>query len=303
MNLKSAIEKFLEHAEAVKHQSPKTIDNYTRYLSLFLEFAWNINVSIIDFDLIQKYSLFLHRRKNRYWEQISIKTQNYYLISLRSLLKYLAKRDIKTLSAEKVELAKVWNREVDFLTRDELERLFSSVDLSSKTWMRDLAILHCLYSTGLRVSELCCLDRNQVNLKTKEFVVRWKWNKLRIVFLSDQAVEIIDSYLKLRSDNFKPLFISQSNRGKNAWIIDDEKVRLSRDTVERIVQKFRFAAWILKKVTPHTLRHSFATWLLWNWADIRSVQEMLWHASITTTQVYTHVTNNRLREIHEKFHG
>ena len=302
MNLKEWIIKFLNYIEVTKHQSPKTIDNYTRYLKAFSDFAWDINVLRIDFNLIQEFNLVLHRKTTRYWNTLSIKTQNYYLTSIRSLLKYLAKNDIESLSPEKIELAKIWTREVDFLYKDEVDRLFKSVDFKSKTGFRDFAILNCLYSTWLRVTELCSLNINQVNLKTKEFSVRWKWNKLRMVFLSKDSADTIWRYLKTRDDNFSPLFISASNRWKNVGIVDWERLRLTRDTVERIVEKYRFRSWILKKVTPHTLRHSFATWLLQNWAWIRDVQEMLWHASITTTQVYTHVTNRRLKEIHDKFH-
>ena len=301
-SLKNAIKIFDDNL-IIKNYSQNTLENYRRYLALFLDFSWDILVSKINFDLIQNYSLFLHKKKDRFWQFIWIKTQNYYLIAIRSFLKYLAKRDIETLSAEKIELSKIWAREVSFLDFEEINRLFNSVDLSSKTWERDFAIMHCLYSTGLRVSELCSLNRNQVNLKTREFAVRWKWNKLRIVFLSENCAKIIEKYLEKRFDNFAPLFISQSNRWKNIWILDWEKLRLKRDTIENIVQKYRFKSWIVKKLTPHTLRHSFATWLLSNWADIRSVQEMLWHSSITTTQVYTHVTNKWLKEIHKKFHN
>lgn len=302
MYLKDAVFKFLEYIEITKHQSQKTVENYTRYLLAFLDFTWNIDVNEIDFNLIQEFKLSLHRKETRYWDTLSVKTQNYYLTSIRSFLKYLAKIDIESLAPDKIELAKIWNREVDFLLAEEVYELFKSVDLSSKTWFRDLAILHCLYSTWIRVSELCSLNRDQVNLKTKEFAVRWKWRKLRLVFLSEESVKHIENYLKTRIDNHKPLFISQSNRWKNKWILDWESLRLTRDIIEWIVEKYKLRAWIMKKVTPHTLRHSFATWLLRNWADLRDVQEMLGHSSITTTQVYTHVTNKRLKESHEKFH-
>lgn len=302
MRLKDAVFKFLEYIEVTKHQSQKTVENYTRYLLSFVDFAWNIDVSDINFQLIQDFKLKLHRKETRYWDTLSVKTQNYYLTSIRSMLKYLAKNDIDSMSPDKIELAKIWNREVDFLMAEEVYDLFNCVDVSSRTWFRDLAILHCLYSTGLRVSELCSLNKDQVNLKTREFAVRWKWRKLRLVFLSEEAVEHIENYLKTRSDNFKPLFISQSNRWINKSILDWDSLRLTRDIIEWIVEKYKLRAWIMKKVTPHTLRHSFATWLLRNGAWLRDVQEMLGHSSITTTQVYTHVTNKRLKEAHDKFH-
>lgn len=303
MNLKQSIKRFLNYIEVTKHQSPKTIDNYTRYLRVFSDFVWDIQLEDINFDLIQEFNLFLHRKQTRYWDWLSIKTQNYYLTSIRSFLKYLSKNDIDSLSPEKIELAKVWNREVEFLLKWEVDLLFSSVNLKSRTWYRDLAIMYCLYSTWIRVSELCSLNIKQVNLKTREFSIRWKWNKLRIVFLSSEAVKHISAYLNTRSDNFDPLFLSASNRWVNVSILEWEKLRLGRDSVERIVEKHRLKSGIMKKVTPHTLRHSFATWLLINWAWIRDVQEMLGHSSITTTQVYTHVTNKRLKEVHDKFHN
>ncbi len=302
MNLKQSIHRFLNYIEVTKHQSPKTIDNYSRYLRVFLDFIWDINIEDISFDLIQEFNLFLHRKQSRFWDWLSIRTQNYYLTSIRSFLKYLAKNDIEALSPEKIELAKVWTRQVEFLHTDEVNKLLDSVDLKSRTWFRDLAIMHCLYSTWIRVSELCWLDIKQVNLNTREFSIRWKWNKLRIVFLSDQSVKHIRQYLKTRVDNFEPLFLSASNRWRNVSILEWERLRLKRDAIERIVEKYRLRSWILKKVTPHTLRHSFATWLLSNWAGIRDVQEMLGHSSITSTQIYTHVTNKRLKEVHDKFH-
>jgi len=305
MKIAEAINDFLVHCEITKNQSVNTIENYTRYLGRFEDFFKDIeNIEAISLRDIQKYHLDLHRSTNKKGESLSVKTQNYYLIAVRALLKYLIKLDVEVMVPEKIELAKTEERVVDFLNRDELERLFSAVDPSARTGKRDRAILECLYSTGLRVSELCRLNIAQVDLQHKEFGIQGKGKKIRIVFLSDRAVEYIREYLAQRSDNYSPLFISASNR--SAKVIDltnnGESFRLSRDTVERVVQKYRINAGIIKHVTPHTLRHTFATELLKNGADIRSVQEMLGHSSITTTQIYTHVTHSKLRDIHSKFH-
>jgi len=302
-NLSDLIEQFLVHAEVDKNQSNKTLENYRHYLGRFLEFAGDISPSKINYALVQKYRLHLNRMEVK-GKTLGKKTQNYHIIALRAFLKYLQKNDIDTLSAEKIELAKIPERTVDFLTREEVETIMKQVDTSKEIGLRDRAILECLYSTGLRVSELCALSRDQVNLKTREFAVRGKGNKMRIVFLSERAENWISQYLKLRDDNYDPLFISYSRRSKNKIDLDGgESRRLQRDTIEAVVAKYRRLAGIVKKVTPHTMRHSFATQLLQNGADIRSVQEMLGHSSITTTQIYTHLTNKRLKEVHKKFHG
>ncbi len=224
---------------------------------------------------------------------------------MRAFLKYLIKNDVETLAPEKIDLAKLPERSVEFLSREELDRLLKPAKALSKApqiqILRDLAILETLYSTGLRVSELISLNRDQVDLVRKEFMVRGKGGKNRIVFLSNTAVEKIKTYLAFRQDNFDPLFISHG-RNVSKDITKGEKRRLSRVTIENVVRTHARQAGIIKKVTPHTLRHSFATEMLINGADIRSVQEMLGHASITTTQIYTHITNKKLREIHEKYH-
>lgn len=304
MDLKDAVYDFLSYIEITKNQSPKTIENYTRYLEYFLDNVEdNKKVESLSLADIQKYRIQLHRKEDEFGKKISVKTQNYYLIAIRAMLKYLLKQDKDVLAPDKIELAKVEERVVDFLEREELERLFQAIQ-GDKNVKRDRAIVECLYSTGLRVSELCNLNRDQVDLDRKEFGVRGKGRKLRIVFLSERAAEYIGEYLKTRNDNYKPLFISASNRSKNLVDITGggEHFRLQRDTVEKLVQKYRRNAGIIKNVTPHTLRHTFATELLKNGADIRSVQEMLGHSSITTTQIYTHVTHGKLREIHNRFH-
>jgi len=294
--LKILITEFLENAEIVKNQSRKTVENYTHYLKRFSDFAGDISVDKITQELVQKYQLHLNRLG-----ELSKKTQNYHIIALRAFLKFLIKNDHKTLPPEKIDLAKIPERTVDFLGREEIERLFETVDLKSKKGLRDRAILETLYSTGLRVSELSSLDRKQVDLRRREFMVRGKGRKPRIVFLSDRCVRWLEDYLKTRTDNFEPLFINYGRARAGGEIGLDEKKRLTPYTIQEMVRRTALMAGIAKKVTPHVIRHSFATELLTNGADIRAVQEMLGHASITTTQIYTHVTNQRLKEVHRKF--
>lgn len=302
MQLKDAIHDFLTHCEIGKYQSKKTIENYNHYLKRFSDFTkGTLPVEKINHALVQRYRLHLHNLQNKNGDQIDIKTQQYHLIALRAFLKYLAKNDIQTMASEKIELPKVPQRQVEALSREELSDLFNVIDPTKRNGLRDLAMLHMLYSTGLRVSELSNLNRDQVNIKKGEFQVRGKGRKLRIVFLSAEAGEHLERYLDLRNDNWKPLFVSNSNRSKSD-IGEGENRRMQPQAIERIVRNLALQAGIVKKVTPHVLRHTFATELLRNGADIRSVQEMLGHASITTTQIYTHLTNKRLKEVHEKFH-
>ena len=295
--IKELITDFLEHAEIAKNQSEKTIENYQHYLSRFVEFAGDISPKEITLNMVQKYQLHL----NRLPENLGKKTQNYHIIALRAFLKYLTKNDYATLPPEKIELAKIQERTVEFLSREELERLFESVDLNSPKGFRNRAILETLYSTGLRVSELNSLNRKQVDLKRREFMVRGKGRKPRIVFISDRCAKWLEEYLKTRTDNFEPLFINYGRTRSKDDISTGEKRRLTQYTIQDIVRQSARYAGLVKKVTPHILRHSFATELLHNGADIRSVQEMLGHASITTTQIYTHVTNSRLKEVHKKY--
>src|SRR3989339_997484 len=297
--LSQHISEFLTFTEIGKNQSLKTVENYEHYLNRFLDFTKDIEVAKIDLKLIEDFRLYLNRLQVKN-ENLSKKTQAYHLIALRAFFKYLARNDINCLSAEKVDLPKIPKRTVEFLTRDELERLFESVNLNSKSGLRDRAILELLYSSGLRVSELRSLNREQVDLKRGEFMVRGKGSKPRLVFVSKRATEFLNNFLKTRTDNCKALFINYKKIKISN--LADEKRRLSTVSIENIVRKYANFAGIVKKVTPHTLRHSFATELLINGADIRSVQEMLGHASITTTQVYTHLTNQRLKEVHTKFH-
>lgn len=302
-SLKALIDQFLEHCEIEKNQSLKTVGNYSHYLGRFLEFAGEDATPVaITLPLVQKYRLHLNRFEDKQGGTLSKKTQNYHVIALRAFLKYLIKNDVTTLAPEKIELGKIPERTVEFLSRGEVDQLFAAVKADSATALRDLAILETLYSTGLRVSELAALNRGQVDLKRREFMVRGKGKKPRIVFLSERATARIEAYLKTRDDAFDPLFINMSGNNSKNDITKSEKRRLSTVSIETVVRKHAMLTGITKKVTCHTLRHSFATDLLQNGADIRSVQEMLGHASITTTQIYTHLTNSRLREIHEKFH-
>jgi site-specific recombinase XerD len=302
MTISKYINDFLEYCEVGMNRSKKTLENYRHYLKRFEDFlAEDLKPKDLTLQKVQNYRLYLNRLIDDKGGQLSMKTQTYHIIALRAFLKYLVKNDIKSLAPEKIELAKIPERTVEVLSKEELERLFAAVDLTKKSGYRDLAILETLYSTGLRVSELAALNRDQIDLKRREFMVRGKGKKPRIVFLSKHAVTKITNYLKERDDNFKA-FLINSGQGQKADILAEEKRRLSTVSIESVVRKYALKAGIIKKVTPHTLRHSFATELLINGADIRSVQEMLGHSSITTTQIYTHLSNKRLRDIHDKFH-
>lgn len=300
--LKTHIQDFLDYLEIEKNRSPRTLDNYKHYLERFMNFAKgsalpNITPSQITLPLVKKYRLHLNRFEDSYTgEGLKLSTQNYHLIALRAFLKYLSRTDIKTLAAEKIELPKVPARTVDFLEIDELDRLFDAIPKDNKMQsLRDYAILQTLFSTGLRVSELTGLTKGKVNLNRGEFMVRGKGDKPRIVFLSPESKSALQRYLKKRKDNAEYIFVSHgSNKGEEG---------LTPRTVQRIIQKYATMAGIVKKVTPHTLRHSYATDLLINGADIRSVQAMLGHSSITTTQVYTHITNRQLKDVHRAFHS
>ncbi len=291
---------FLEHMEIEQNRSSKTIENYHHYLNRFVEFTGDIEVSKIDAETIRKWRLWLNRIEDGHGEQISRTTQNYHLIAMRSFLRYCSKRDIKTLSPEKIELARVKRKQVTFLSAEELERILIQPKTSDETGLRDKAILELLFSSGMRVSELVGLDREHMNLKRKEFMVRGKGQKDRPIFISDQAAHWINNYLKIRSDNMKPLFIRYS--GAQEETQDGDFMRLTARSVQRIVKKYALMAGVTKKVSPHTLRHSFATDLLMNGADIRSVQSMLGHSNIATTQIYTHITDPHLKDVHKKFH-
>lgn len=292
---------YIEHLEVEGGRSIKTAENYKLYLERFAEFSEDIEVSKITSEIVRKYRLWLNRYKNDSNGELDIITQSYHLIALRGFLKYLSRRDIPSLSPDKIILPKVSRKQVTFLYRDEVNRLLSQIDTASEQGLRDRAIIELLFSSGLRVSELVGLDRDHVNTKRREFMVRGKGQKDRPVFISRTAAEHIENYLAFRNDNLPPLFISYS-RNANVTNSGDYR-RLTARSVQRMLGSYARLAGITKHVSPHTMRHSYATDLLMNGADLRSVQSMLGHSNISTTQVYTHVTDEHLREIYEKFHG
>lgn len=301
MTVSEFLSDYLEHMEVEQNRSLKTIENYHHYLARFIEFSNDAKVEKIDNELIRQYRLWLNRLKDPKGQPLSKVTQNYHLIALRGFLRYLARRDVKALASDKVELAAVKRPQVAFLDKDEVKRLMESVNTGSPAGMRDRAILELLYASGLRVSELASLERDQVNLTRREFVVRGKGNKDRSVFISPEASEWLKRYLDARSDGYKPLFIHYS--GVKSDIEEGTYTRLTARSIQRLVKKYAKLAGISKEVTPHTLRHSFATDLLRNGADLRSVQALLGHANVSTTQIYTHLTSPQLKEVHDRFHG
>lgn len=293
---------FLEHLEVEKNASQLTIRNYDHYLKRFLAFAGDIDPKEINQEKVRKYRVFLARYiDEKTGLPLKKVTQNYFVIALRAFLRYLAKNDIETLAAEKIELGDQDPRPIKVLDNDQLSRLLSSPEISKIDGLRDKAILETLFSTGLRVSELTKLNRDKINLERREFGIVGKGGKERVVFISDAAAEWIGRYLSQRTDRHNPLFIRYS--GKEDPSKAGEKMRLTPRSVERIVEKYVRKAQIPIKASPHTLRHSFATDLLINGADIRSVQEMLGHANISTTQIYTHITNRHLKDVHKAFHS
>ena len=300
MYLSELIIDFIEHVEVERGRSQKTAENYHLYLQRLVEFAGDIEVHKITSELVRKWRLWLNRYENEYGDSLSPITQSYHLIALRSFLGYCSKRDIETLTPEKIELPKTKRKQVSFLTQEETERIMAAVGAKTPQDLRDKAILELLYSSGLRVSELVGLNRDHINLNRGEFMVRGKGQKDRPVFISPEAAECLAVYLETRRDGAKPLFIRYS--GAKEGDSDGESFRLTPRSVQRIVSHYAKLAGITKHVSPHTLRHSFATDLLMNGADIRSVQSMLGHSNIATTQVYTHVTDQHLREVHQRFH-
>ncbi len=306
MALNSLITDFLEYMEIEKGFSPLTIREYHHYLKRFYDWLNENHPDAqpgdIDLEITRKYRIYLAHFRDLHGKPLKQITQSYHIVALRAFLRYLlVQRDISTLSPDKVELPKQKTRSVSFLNADQLERLLDSPHISDEIGLRDRTILETLFSTGLRVSELVKLNRDQVDLERQEFGVRGKGGKLRVVFLSDTAADWIRRYLQKRQDNYKPLFIR--HMGKPDVKKDGEKMRLTVRSVQRIVSKYAKRCGLAIKVSPHTLRHSFATDLLIAGADLRSVQEMLGHESIRTTQVYTHVTDRHLKEVHKAFHS
>lgn len=302
MNLNQLKNQYLEYLEIEKDRSQKTIENYNRYLKRFLNWAKISSPAEITDELVRNYRLYLNRLLDEKGRPLKKITQNYHIIALRNFLKYLARLNIKTFAADKIELGKTQRREVEFLEPDEIERIFEAASGSDLKSLRDRAILELLYSSGLRVSELTNLNRNQVNLKTQEFSVRGKGGKIRVVFVSDRAKAALKRYLDKRTDVDPAVFVRIGLKQIEKKSKSDN-LRLTPRSIQRIVKFYATKAGIVKDVHPHTLRHSFATDLIQNGADIRSVQEMLGHSSVMTTQIYTHVTNRRLKEVHKAFHG
>lgn len=304
MKFQEARENFLDWLEVIKNKSPRTVEQYSRHLEKFSEYleeknhdSFKFSVWEITLKLAEWFRSYLYK-----WEKkISIKTANAYMITLRSFLKYLEKKWEKSLSATSIDLIKSDPRRVEFLSPEELERLFKKPNTDTLIGKRDLAIMECIYSTWLRISELTALNKTDINLDTLEFAIRGKWRKVRVVFLTEHAAKLIKIYLDTRDDHLSPLFIRHNVHKNNIDALEDEKMRLSRFFITWMIKKYALEAMILKNISAHTLRHSFATTLLSAWADLRSIQEMLGHSSITTTQVYTHVTNPQLKNIHKKF--
>jgi site-specific recombinase XerD len=301
MNINQLLTGFLEYLEIERNRSQKTIENYHHYLGRFLKWSGANDPKDITMDQVRKFRIYLNRYQDEKGNELKKITQNYHIIALRSFIKYLSKRDISVLSAEKIEVGKSPAPMVEFLDSSELERLLNAASGEDRKSLRDRAILELLFSAGLRVSELVSINRDQINLKNQEFSVRGKGSKVRIVFVSDTAKKALEKYLEKRTDIDPALFIRIMNH--ELRIKDNKSLRITQRSIQRIVKYYATKAGIVKDVHPHTLRHSFATDLLSNGADIRSVQAMLGHSSITTTQIYTHVTNQGLKDIHKKFHG
>lgn len=307
MNLPEAQKQFLEYVEIEKGRSLKTVENYALYISRFVEFMRSKGITeaaAVTDTQMREYRIYLNRLPSKRLsptDTLKKKTQNYHLIALRSFFKFLRKRKIETYEPEAVELAKTSERMIEYMDEKDLARLILAANTETLIGKRDRAILELLYSTGLRVSELCSLPRN-IDLSRDEYSIRGKGEKIRLVFFSDGARNAIRDYLASRTDTDDALFI---NMGKNAHArqVKQESLRLTPRSVQRIVIHYAQKAGIMKSVTPHKLRHSFATDLLRNGADLRSVQMLLGHANISTTQIYTHVTDNELKEVHKKFHN
>ncbi len=319
MEIEQAKREFLEYLEIEKGRSLKTIENYDRYLCRFISQTGVKRVDGLDDEMVRNYRLWLNRQpasakssgEARVNSAGNLKknTQNYYLIALRVFLKYLARRGLKSLAPERIELAKTPARDLDLITEVELNRILAGPNGSDIKDLRDRAILELLFSTGLRVSELCSLNKDSINLARDEFSIRGKGEKVRLVFISPDAKAVLKTYLAKRKDMDEAMFVGLSPIPAKAstgvkGVKKDQKSdgRLTPRSIERLVKYYAIKAGISKKVTPHTIRHSFATDLLQNGADIRSVQMMLGHANVATTQIYTHVTDKHLREIHQKFH-
>ena len=310
MDISELVADFLESLEIEKGRSTKTVENYGLYLARFIDLITEdfegqdmIKPSDITPEILRRFRLKLNRfSDNQNKERLSALTQSYHLIALRGFFKYLAKRGIKSLNPSLIDLPRAAKKQVTFLHFDEIERLLAEIPLDTESGLRDRAIIELLFSGGLRVSELCSLNRDSINLERREFMVRGKGKKDRPIFIDKSTAECIEDYLNMRTDTLPALFLNNSANQQIPSTSGDFR-RLTPRSIERIVQKYTRLAGITKHVTPHTMRHSFATDLLMNGADIRSVQSLLGHANISTTQIYTHITDPHLKEVHEKFHS
>lgn len=306
MDLPALVEEFLEYIEVEKNLSPLTIRDYRHYLNNFIKWSdknYPINSpKQLTIETVRKYRVYLaHLNSPNGNLPLKKVTQNYYVIALRSFLRYLIRKDIPVVAPEKIELPKTESRSLKFLDREQVERLLAQPNISKDQGLRDKVLMEMLFSTGLRVSELCNLNREQINIARREFGVIGKGGRARVVFLSDRATLWLTRYLEKRSDQFKPLFIRYA--GNQSPTTTGEQMRLTPRSVQRIVTKYVRKAKLPVAATPHVLRHSFATDLLMNGADLRSVQELLGHKNVATTQIYTHVTNAQLRDVHKSFHS
>ncbi|MCP9459924.1 MAG: tyrosine-type recombinase/integrase [Candidatus Nanosyncoccus sp. P13S_S20_bin.18.1] len=310
MDISELVADFLESLEIEKGRSTKTVENYGLYLARFIDLITEdfegqemIKPSDITPEILRRFRLKLNRfSDNQNKERLSALTQSYHLIALRGFFKYLAKRGIKSLDPSLIDLPRAAKKQVTFLHFDEIGRLLAEIPLGTESGLRDRAIIELLFSGGLRVSELCSLNRDSINLERREFMVRGKGKKDRPIFIDKSTAECIEDYLNMRTDTLPALFLNNSANQQIPSTSGDFR-RLTPRSIERIVQKYTRLAGITKHVTPHTMRHSFATDLLMNGADIRSVQSLLGHANISTTQIYTHITDPHLKEVHEKFHS
>ena len=301
MKAARAISEYLDYLAIEQNRSKKTIANYNHYLTRLLDYAGDITVKDINSDLVRKWRLWLHELGSDRSDELSKSTQNYHLIALRNFLKFCHKRDIEALSPDQIELAHVKRSQVTCLDSDELKQLLKQPNTNEIAGIRDRAILELLFSSGLRVSELVNLDIAHINLERREFMVRGKGQKDRPIFVSQESADWLKIYLDKRTDNLPALFISYSGRHQTATTGNYR--RLTPRSIQRMIARYALLAGITKHVSPHTMRHSFATDLLMNGADLRSVQEMLGHSNIATTQIYTHITDPHLKSVHERFHA
>lgn len=303
----SYIADYLESLTVERNVSPYTVRNYRQWLGRFTSWIQRqknyISTKNLTLTDLRKYRVYLSGLTDNKGKTLSVPTQGYHLIALRAFLKWLSKNDVETLAADKIDLPKAESRRLTFLTREQVERLLSQPGISDEMELRDKAILELLFSTGLRVSELAKLDRNQIDFNSREIGVIGKGRRARVVFLSERAVQWLKRYLAMRQDRWQPVFIRYTGKKPEVVSKDGEKMRFTARGIQRVVERYRRKAGLAQKITPHGLRHSFATDLLRAGAGLREVQEMLGHKNVATTQIYTHVTNPQLKRVHDQYHG